>query len=126
MIKLNSPEGRNLFALLKKSTKKSNRDYLCVRCWTVYSYVRVQTHRRWFPEHAASIVSSRHFATRKKIVAISKEFGKYQECEGEVYVESPYKTEDALKRLHFNREISRNIGEKAETPLDLNIQKQNE
>ena len=104
MIKLNSSEGRTLMAQLKKSTKKSNRDYLCVRCWNVYSYVRVQTHRRWFPEHASSIVSSRHFASRKKLITISKEFAKYEEHDGNAYVESPYKSGEEMKQLHFNRD----------------------
>ena len=91
MIKYNSSEWRVLLRKLKKSMEKSNRDYLCVKCWSVICYRSMKNHYKFLPTHNQSTLSSKHFTSESKFIILSKDFGKERIIDGESYYESPFK-----------------------------------
>ena len=90
MILKDSLEWNLLLRKLKLSKMKSNRDYLCLRCWQVYTYEQIKVHRQDFFSHKESIITSKHFANEEKFMQVCKNFGKLKVIDGEEYYESPY------------------------------------
>lgn len=74
MIQKDSIEWKLLLRKLRLSKMKSNRDYLCLRCWCVFTYEQIKIHREEFPNHIESIVTSKHFANEEKFIQICTTF----------------------------------------------------
>ena len=91
MIKRGSLEWNLLLRNFKASTTKSNRDYLCVRCWKVFTYEQIKIHRNTLSDHNQSVVTSKHFATEEKFIQLAMAFDKYKTDEGKEFFETPYK-----------------------------------
>ena len=90
MIQKDSVEYKLLMKKLKLSKMKSNRDYLCLRCWKVFTYEQVKVHRQEKSSHIESIITSKHFASEEKFLSVSKSFNKMKVVDGNEYYESPY------------------------------------
>ena len=91
MIRKNSLEWKLMLSLLKKSSTKSNRDYLCIKCWEILTYERMRVHKDEKEDHISSILSSKYFTTEDKLVSIAKDCDKWREFDGIFYIESPYR-----------------------------------
>ena len=90
MIKVPSVEWVLLKKKIKLSKEKRNKDLFCLKCWKVYSYYLLKAHLKSFPKHDESVISSKHFASESKFIALCKEFNRIHEIGGSLYVESPY------------------------------------
>lgn len=90
MIQKDSLEWKLLMRKLRLSKMKSNRDYLCVRCWLVYTYEQIKVHREQQKSHKESIITSKHFANEEKFISVCKSFEKMRNIDGTEYYESPY------------------------------------
>ena len=64
------------------STKKSNRDVLCLKCWRILSQDSRSNHMKNLPSHTQSIVTSKFFATEAKFVETARNWEKYQIVDG--------------------------------------------
>ena len=72
LVKRNTIEWKLLIRKLSFSKLKSNRDYLCLKCWLVFTYEQVKNHRDTQTSHSESIITSKHFTSEEKFTSICK------------------------------------------------------
>jgi cell fate regulator YaaT (PSP1 superfamily) len=91
MIKRGTTEWIIFLQNLELSKSKSNRDVLCLQCWEVLKYERCQKHKKFFPDHTQSILTSKEFAKEVKFIAVARAMGKVKQTGDCEYYENPYK-----------------------------------
>ena len=74
MIQKGSIEWKLLLKKLKLSKMKSNRDYLCLSCWCVFTYEQIKIHKGEKPSHEDSILTSKHFACEEKFIQVCEKY----------------------------------------------------
>ena len=66
----------DLLNRLKEITIKSNREVLCLECWTIFNYEKKLRHLYTNPSHRAQIRTSKDFASEHKILALAESNGR--------------------------------------------------
>ena len=75
MIEYNSKEWKILINRLKQSKVKSNRDYLCIKCWSIVRYSSIKNHEQSHPSHKADVLSSKYFTSEDNFITLAREMG---------------------------------------------------
>ena len=88
----NSKEWKVFIKRLELTTKKSNRDSLCVECWRVYPQESRARHQKLQPNHVPSILTSKYFASEEKFINLAQNLEKFRVRNNEVEYQSPFKT----------------------------------
>ena len=89
-VRRNSIEWRILVKKLIFSKKKSNRDYLCVKCWVVLTYDQMKSHKKNLQSHAETILTSKHFASEESFMSLARQFNKVELIDEIEHYQNPY------------------------------------
>ena len=105
---------------------KSNRDYMCLKCWTVFTYEQVKLHKEQIPSHGETIITSKMFASEEKFLSLAKSMGKIRVLDGEEYIESPYsqlsknkrRAKDLKFKITVEEEEEKNVNQNSKYPVE--------
>ena len=93
MIIRGSTEWTQFVTNLKTSKSRSNRDVFCLECWKIFKYEENKLHKLCFPNHKRLILTSKHFCTENKFIALARLMNKIvNDNEVEMFV-NPYETQ---------------------------------
>jgi hypothetical protein len=68
MIALEGKEWDSFVSDIENIKTKSNRQVLCLKCWSTLNYEQKVRHLKQFPSHTKHILTSAKFASGKQIV----------------------------------------------------------
>ena len=97
LVKKNSPEWDSFVQNIEAIKLKSNRQVLCVKCWTLLNYEQKVKHLKTFEDHEAYILTSSKFASAWQISSLALACNKLRVLSDGEYLVSPFQEAGILE-----------------------------